>query len=108
MKAIMNKTTDTQSSGSGLCGSLGPRSLGFKSLGAWSMGAVLTIWLSACATGSPTKVGADQWQLEADNYIEGARAANNHCKSLGMNVMKVIKREAHEDTITLSYQCLNQ
>ena len=71
-------------------------------------GKVLCACLSACPSGSPTKVGTDHWQLEANNYIEGAKSANSHCKSLGMSVMKDIKHEAHEDTITLTYLCQQQ
>lgn len=105
---MMNKTTASQSYGPRRSGSLGFLSLDAVSLASWSIGLVLCACLSACASGSPTKIGTDQWQLEANNYIEGAKAANNHCKSLGMNVMKVTKREAHEDTITLTYLCQMQ
>ena len=62
--------------------------------------------LSACATSSgPTRAEADQWQILAPNYIEAAKKAKAHCKSLALDVLKVTKRQAYEDHIEILYRC---
>ncbi len=66
----------------------------------------ISLVLSACATSSgPTRVEADQWQILAPNYIEAARKAKAHCRSLELDVLKVTKRQAHEDNIEILYRC---
>jgi hypothetical protein len=66
----------------------------------------IALLMSACATSSgPTRVDSDQWQIVAANYIEAAKKANEHCKSLGQNSLKVTKRQAHEDNIEIIYRC---
>ncbi|MGB4336131.1 MAG: hypothetical protein WBJ41_14935 [Chromatiaceae bacterium] len=66
----------------------------------------IALLMSACATSSgPTRVDLDQWQIVAANYIEAAKKANEHCKSLGQNSLKVTKRQAHEDNIEIIYRC---
>jgi hypothetical protein len=71
-------------------------------------GVAITVLLCACASSAPKKVGPDQWQLVADNYVEGAKTANAHCKSMGLNSLKVIKRQAYEDTVEIGYLCLKE
>lgn len=76
-----------------------PRNALFASL-------AITLVLSACASSSgPTRVDSDHWQIIANNYIEAARAANAHCKSMGQNSLKVTKRQAREDNIEILYLC---
>ena len=66
----------------------------------------IALLMSACATSSgPTRVDSDQWQIVAANYIEAAKKANEHCKSLGQNSLKVTKGQAHEDNIEIIYRC---
>ena len=69
----------------------------------------ITLVLSACAGSSgPTRVDSDHWQIIASNYIEAAKLANAHCKSLGQNSLKVTKRQAHEDNIEILYRCTDE
>ena len=70
------------------------------------VGLAISLVLSACATSSgPTRVDSDQWQIVAADYIEAARKAKAHCNSLGLDALKVTKRQAHEDNIEILYRC---
>jgi len=74
-----------------------------------SCGVVASLLLSACGTTSgPTKLDADQWKIVDHNYLEAAKEANAHCKSLGQNTLKVISRKAGEDSVEVIYRCAKE
>lgn len=74
-----------------------------------SCGLVVSLLVSACGTTSgPTKLDADRWKIVDENYLEAAKEANAHCKSLGQNTLKVISRKAGEDSVEVIYQCAKE
>ena len=74
-----------------------------------SAAVAVSLLLSACGTTSgPTKKDADRWQIVDKNYLEAAKRANEHCKSLGQSTLKVISRKAGEDSVEVIYQCAKE
>ena len=74
-----------------------------------ALGVVVGLALSACGTSSgPTKIDGDRWKVVDKNYLEAAKEANAHCKSLGQNTLKVISRKAGEDSVEVIYQCAKE
>lgn len=72
-------------------------------------GLVASLLVSACGTTSgPTKLDVDRWKIVDKNYLEAAKEANAHCKSLGQNKLKVISRKAGEDSVEVIYQCAKE
>ena len=70
---------------------------------------VASLLASACGTTSgPTKLDAERWKIVDKNYLEAAKEANAHCKSLGQNTLKVISRKAGEDSVEVIYQCAKE
>ena len=74
-----------------------------------SCGLAASLVLSACGTTSgQTKLDAERWKIVDKNYLEAAKEANAHCKSLGQNTLKVISRKAGEDSVEVIYQCAKE